>query len=91
MNLKRAKRLRRLVFGPAGQGKTEYETVNPARGRRVTLEAPMRYRTRINGFLPDVVRIRAQRWEDIFTPSGTVHCVGPRAIYQRLKNKGAAL
>ena len=86
MNLKQAKKLRKLVFGPTGQGKTEYESVNPARGMRVTLEAPEKYSV-VNCFFRVIERVRQKAWEDIFTPAGTIRCVGPRGIYRLMKNK----
>ena len=87
MNLKQAKKLRRLVFGPAGQGKTEYEETSPANYRRITIEGPEAYTVK-NCFFQDIKRVAQKAYNTVFFPDGTTQCIGPRRIYQIMKAKG---
>jgi hypothetical protein len=84
MNLKQAKKLRKLVYGEAGQGTTEYETVNDARGVRMTIEGPEKCDSEEAFFS----YTRQKAYDTIFCPAGTVQCIGPRRIYQIMKAKG---
>ena len=86
MNLKQAKKLRKLVYGEEGQGKTEYETVNDARRVRMTIEGPER-RVVQNCFFQDVTQLHQQAYDTIFYPAGTIQCVGPRNIYKVMKDR----
>ena len=86
MNLKQAKKLRKLVYGEEGQGKTEYETANDARKVRMTIEGPEVYTVK-NCFFLDIPRVAQQAYDTIFYPAGTVQCVGPRNIYKVMKDR----
>jgi hypothetical protein len=87
MNLKQAKKLRKLVYGEAGQGVTEYEEINQARRIKMNIEGPV---SRIvqNCFFKNVLQIRQEAYDTIFYPAGTAQCIGPRRIYQIMKAKG---
>jgi hypothetical protein len=87
MNLKQAKKLRKLVYGRTGQGKTEYEEVNAARRVRMTIEGPEVYTVK-NCFFQDIKRVAQKAYNTIFYPDGTTQCIGPRRIYQIMKAKG---
>lgn len=86
MNLKQAKKLRKLVYGEDGQGKTEYETVNPARGIRTMIEGPEVYTVQ-NCFFQDVKRVAQKAYNTVFYPEGTAKCIGPRGIYEVMKDR----
>jgi hypothetical protein len=87
MNLKQAKKLRKLVYGADGQGKTEYEETSPADYRRMAIEGPECYVVK-NCFFEDIKRIAQKAYNTVFFPDGTLQCIGPRRIYQIMKSKG---
>ena len=86
MNSKAAKKLRKLVYGEEGQGKTEYEAVNDARRVRMTIEGPEAYTVK-NCFFQDIPRVAQKAYDTIFYPAGTLQCVGPQNIYKVMKDR----
>lgn len=89
MNLKKAKALRKAA-GVRG-AEVGYVVTNPARGIRVTLEYPeKRLCKAVKGNLIDSIKgerfyFKTVAVNTIFTPEGTRHCTGPRAIYHALR------
>ena len=86
MNLKKAKELRRLVFGHEGQGVTKYEEMNPARYRKINYDVETPY-TVLNCFFQHIRRVKTSVVRDVFYPDGTRKCIGPRGVYRIMKAK----